>query len=112
MACDPATLAALHPILTGAGETDLLSYLAVLWVDAAGYTLPDDLNQLIEDSTKHTAMSELAMLQAEVALMWDTYESRSTNDELLNKTKCLKCLSPATIRAITMLMKCQYWQAQ
>lgn len=112
MACDTKTLANLRPRLQALSDSELKALRMILWANAAGYTLPDDLNTLLAASATQAGMSDTEQLRAEVALMGVVYQNTATTDELRAMVKCVLCLPPGKVKGIEMLAKCEYWQAQ
>lgn len=112
MACDPKTLANIRPKLQALSNSELKVLRMILWANAAGYTLPDDLSTLLANSQAQSRMSETEQLRAEVSLMGVVYQNTATIDELKAMVKCALCLPPDKVKAIETLMKCEYWQAQ
>lgn len=81
-----------------------------LWasLQPQGYTLPDELDELLEDSACFNctvAASETEMLKFELAILAH-YLSEESLSDIASKVKCLPCLKPGQINAATLYLQC------
>ncbi len=77
-------------------ELDCL--LALLLAEKAGYTLPDDVSTIIEDTACLTCLSESQLEQSLVASLMA--QRLTSMDDLIAKMKCLLCADEQTIKTL------------
>jgi hypothetical protein len=107
LACTKDELVNLNPDLHSLSPTQLQWLLVLGWAERAGFTLPDDLTEIIEGAVCLRCLSPKEMLVAETAIVLEDGESGSTGDELMEKVKCLACTDPDLISAGILWLKCQ-----
>lgn len=110
--CAPSDVLGNNPCLKCLSETELMMLLFLLWADAAGYTLPDDLTTINGLAACNTCTSAKQKLEMEIVAMGLIYEASTTVDEMVAKVKCLPCMQKEQILAGIAYAKCVYWAAQ
>lgn len=110
--CSPATVLADTHCLDCLSQTELKSVLFLLWATAAGYTMPDDLDTLLEQS----ACNECGLngnttrrMIMEIVAMANGLIPQEGVPEVASKMRCLPCLQPGQIDAMISFLKCKYW---
>ena len=107
--CTPASVLHTYDCLKCGSESELKMLLMLFWANASGYTMPDDIEALIALGECWTCTSAKQKLEAEVTAMANVYATGSTTAEFMAQVKCLPCMSPELIAAITAVLKCHYW---
>lgn len=107
LACTKDELVNLNPDLHDFSPTQLQWLLLLGWAERAGFTLPDDVAEILEGAACLRCLSPQEMLVAETAVVLEDSESGSTGDALMEKVKCLPCADPDLIAAAILWLKCQ-----
>jgi hypothetical protein len=110
--CTPESLIASIPCLQCLSKTQLEMGLMIAWANAAGYTLPADLQQLIADSAciECGLDSEKKRLQAELLKLWNAVGPDQTHpNQIPEAFACVLCMTPSQVQAATLLAKCKFW---
>lgn len=107
LSCTKDELVNLNPDLHDFSPTQLQWLLFLGWAERAGFTLPDDLTEILEGAACLRCLSPKEMLVAETAIVLEDSESGSTGDELIAKVACLPCAEPDLISAAILWLKCQ-----
>jgi len=79
---------------------ELDALLVLLLAEKAGYTLPDDLSTLVDDTVCLKCWSETQLKQSIASFLWTQQDNGETSAELMAKIKCLLCADPQTIKAL------------
>lgn len=105
--CTKDELVNLNPDLHSLSPAQL-QWLQVLgWAERAGYTLPDDVAEILEGAACLRCLSPQEMLVAETAIVLEDGESGTSGDDLIAKVACLPCADNDLIRAAILWLKCQ-----
>jgi hypothetical protein len=107
--CTPAANLAAYKCLACLSVDELLKFWVIVLadVDGSGYTLPDDLPQLMEDASCWACLSDKQLLQATVSANAQDVEGESTVQAIRDKAKCLLCANPKQIKAILAMLICR-----
>lgn len=108
--CTPADLMEATPCLQCLSFSQLKMVELLMLAEINGYTLPDDLNQLLEDSAGFMSLSEKQKKQAEITAMAVQADNVDGIPALIEKINCLQCATSGQVAAITALLQCQFWQ--
>lgn len=79
---------------------ELDALLVLLLAEKAGYTLPDDLSTLVDESVCLKCWSETQLKQSLASFLWEQQDNGETSAQLMEKIKCLNCTDPQTIKAL------------
>lgn len=90
-----------------ASRKELYALIVMILADEIGYNLPDDLNQLLEDTACFRCPSDREKLQLIAGALFDKYWD-GTVDELLSEIRCLLCVDENQLKAILVLLFCRY----
>ena len=83
---------------------ELDALIVLLLADKAGYTLPADLHTLIDNTVCIKCYSETQMKQGLAGFLWEQNANGETANELMAKMKCLQCVDPQVIKALTVYL--------
>lgn len=84
--------------------------LLLIWAEANGFTLPDDLTAILEASQCNNCQTdETKRLRMEVTAMANTFLDEGDPQSVAEAIKCLPCLKPGQIQAAISYLKCKYW---
>ena len=112
--CDPASVLADSGCLKCLSLSELNMVLLYLWASLQGYTLPADLDRLLEDSVCNNCVSgPTKQREQEVLAMANSILSREeTPTTVIEGLKCVRCLKPDQIESALTFLKCKFWQTQ
>ena len=112
--CDPASVLAESGCLKCLSLSELNMVLLYLWAILEGYTLPADLDKLLEDSVCNNCVSgPTKEREQEVMAMADAILSeRETPTSVIEALKCVRCLKPDQIESALTFLKCKFWKTQ
>lgn len=91
---------ALHPCVTCLNPKELDTIIVVLLAIKAGYTLPADLNTLIDTTACIKCYSDTQLKQSLASFLWQQNSPNSTDDELIAMGKCLQCVDPQVMKVL------------
>lgn len=109
---DPATVLGETPCFECLSKTQLKMVLLYVWAYIEGYTLPDDLNQMLTDaacnincinSEKDQLIQELECIASRV--LAEGPDVPNIQDAM----KCVLCLKPGQIDGLLTYLKCKFW---
>ena len=83
-----------------------------LYAMANNKALPDNLASVLDDSACYACMSDHQLAQVEITKLKQVFGAGKTIAELVEDTKCLKCLDPKRVRAAGILMLAEYIDTQ
>jgi len=89
-----------HPCVTCLNPMELDALLIVLLATKAGYTMPTDLNTLVDATVCLRCYTDTQLKQSLAAFLWEQNASQTTNAELLDQAKCLQCVDPQTMKVL------------
>lgn len=107
--CTPQAIKESFHCIQCASESEVL--MVILWALAkleGTYTLPGDLDHLLEDTACWNCMSDSDLLRAIAILL---AQKASRNESILDfwdEVKCLPCADPKALRAAIVPLLCQY----
>lgn len=90
----------LHPCVTCLNPKELDSIIITLLATKAGYTLPTDLNTLVDATTCLKCYTDTQLKQSLAAFLWEQQSPNSTDDELIAQAKCLQCVDPQVMKTL------------
>lgn len=116
IACTPAALVNETPCLACASETQLDMVWLWLWATFGGFDLSTDLDEVMALGVPFMSLADRQMKEAKVALFWHFLRGlRGLDDltlqEIMNDLKCLPCASPKLVRAATLALICDFFEA-
>lgn len=107
--CTPQAVQELTPCFHCLSESQLRMVMMIFWAELAGYDLPEDLDQFLEDSKCFTCLSEKQILEQKVGLFAEFLGQRVIDAEQgLEAFKCLPCLRPRQIEAGILYAICTF----
>lgn len=110
-ACTPQALAEIAPCFRCLSETQLRMVFMFLWAILDGYDLPEDLDQLVEDSKCFTCLSQKQILEQKVAILADflgATDLLSGQESVIEDMRCFPCLSQRQIDAAILFLICDF----
>jgi hypothetical protein len=105
--CTTNELVNLNPDLHDFSATQLQWLLLLGWAERAGFTLSDDLTEILEAAACLRCLSPQEQLVAETAVVLENGESGTSGNDLIEKVKCLACADQDLIPAAILWLKCQ-----
>ena len=112
--CTPAAQKELIPCLKCLSLSQLeMLKLFLLSVIEGTYDLPEDFQQLLEDSACFTCLSDKEKLEGELASMASLAGGRGEShfEDFVEAFKCLPCAKPGQIKAATALLLCKWFES-
>jgi hypothetical protein len=106
------TILGIDPCLQCMSLEQLEQLKLALYAKANNKTLPDNLASILEDSACYGCMSDHQREQIEITKLKQVFGGGKTIAELVEETKCLKCLDPKLVRSAALLMLSQYIDTQ
>ena len=91
---------ALDPCVQCFHGIELDALLIVLLAQKAGFTLPDELTDLIDATVCLKCYTDSGLKQSLAAFLWEQNADGETAAELMAKVKCLTCADPQTLKAL------------
>lgn len=91
---------ALHPCVTCLPGNKLDQLIVVLLAMKAGFTMPDDLNTMVDTTACLKCLSETQLKENLAAFLWEQVAPNSTVEELTADGKCLQCVDPKTLQVL------------
>jgi hypothetical protein len=105
--CAPAALLAKLSCLKCLSESELNKvFVLALAAGTDNYTLPDNLNTLLENSACFTCLSDKQLLQALVSAYVEDNLPELTIEEIRERIKCLNCATPKQVKAAMVYLTC------
>lgn len=99
------------PCLQCVSDSQLEMLRLYLWAALVGYTLPDDLQDILDASACNTCLSKTQMKRGELAMMAHAVAEIVDLPTVVDAAKCLPCVQPQQIQAAVNWLECQYWQS-
>ena len=90
----------LDPCVQCFKGNELEALLIVLLAQKAGFTIPDDVGDLVDATACLKCYSDSGLKQNLAAFLWEQNANGETADELMAKAKCLICADPKTLKAL------------
>lgn len=87
----------LHPCVTCLNPKELDSLIINLLAIKAGYTLPDDLDTLVDATVCLKCYTETQLKQSLAAFLWEQNAAAVSAEDLMAQAKCLQCVDPKTL---------------
>lgn len=109
---NPAVTLGETPCLDCIPKTHLKMVLIYIWAYLAGYTLPDDLNQMLDDAACNISCvtSETDQMRQEITCMAEAILAEGPDVPAIQEAmKCVQCLKPGQIDGLLTYLKCKYW---
>lgn len=110
IACTPEGLLSEYKCLSCLSASELIAVLVVATAQLEGtYSLPEDLDTLLQDSACFSCLSDKQKLQALVSSMaQEAYtDSGVTVADVREDIKCLLCADPGHVKAALLLLLCR-----
>ena len=67
----------------------------------AGFTLPDDLSELIAETACLKCLSDTQLKDNLASALWSQFANGQTANDLMEQIACLNCANPQTVKALT-----------
>lgn len=108
IACTPEERLEKFKCLECGSESQLLLVLLLALAKNrhAGYTMPDDTNQLMQDSACWACLSDKQLLQAVVSTVSEWVEDEDWQP-LVEEARCIQCANPKQIKAAIAFLICK-----
>ncbi len=90
-----------NPGVQGFEGQQLDALIVLLLAEKAGFTLADDLTDLMNDTACLKCLVDTQLKESLASFLWTQQENGSTASELMAKMNCLNCVDPQTIKALT-----------
>lgn len=105
--CTKDELVNLNPDLHDFSPSQLQQLLLLGWAERAGFTIPDDLAEILEAAACLRCLSPQEQLVAETAVVLEDGESGTSGNDLMEKIKCLACADQDLIPAAILWLQCK-----
>lgn len=108
--CTPNGLLGEYPCFSCLSQTEMLAVFILIANELLGtYTLPAEVDTLLEDSACFNCISDKQKFQAIISTMAQVAYARSEKsmDDIRDEIKCLLCAPPGLLKAAAVLMLCQ-----
>lgn len=107
--CTVEGLLGLSPCVQCLSRKELYAVLVIILADVAGYNMPDDLQDLLEDSACFRCPSDREKLQMIVSKFIHEYEENWENmDQVRDEIKCVLCIDEASLKGLLVHLLCHY----
>lgn len=112
--CTPQEISQEWPCLNCVSEEQLLQALFFVLAEMAGYDMPADLNQLLDDAACFQCLSDRQKLQQTVAVFAKYAVDAETIDttDVLGQAACIRCLKPGQVKSAIPFLLCTYFAAR
>lgn len=107
--CSPSAQLAEIPCLRCLSTSELQEVLLLAWAEANGFTLPEDLDTILELSKCNTCTSETQRLRMEVTAISEAVLEEGNPASIAEAVKCLPGLKPGQVQAAISYLKCRFW---
>lgn len=107
--CTVGELQELAPCVKCLSKKELLALLVVILAVFSNYDLPDDMNQLLEDSSCFACQSDRERFNGFMSKLVDVYREDFTVEEIREEIKCLVCVDETRIKSALALLLCNFF---